>query len=785
MRRGAAKLPTLVLFIFGCAIALAVDSVAGPYRLSVTTEPNVVPVGRAKVTIKVTTAQGAPVSDATVKVLARMPGMNMGEREETAVPSDSRGTYTAPATFSMAGNYDVTVSVSSPIGSGQTVLRFSTGQPSTGSSGPNPLLVASLGALLVVAFVVWRMRANGQRVSVAGIFNRNVLLSLGLLALALVAGTWAVQNLRREGAMTPLEAQIMEMNTPAPEGVLPVTVAEVKVEPFARTVSYSGQVVGFVEQEVVPRVTGTIVDMPVYVGDKVKKGQLLARLDTSQIDPMIAETAAGVSSASQGVNVAASELRQALNLVEQARAEAKMAETEVVEARSMLDSARASRTSALAAVDGASAERRSVQAEVDAAVADDTYQKQDLERMRQLFAKGAISKDEWQLALSQAQKAAAALESARQRLVGSDAMLAGARSEVKRSDADVTAAGSRVAKAEANHRAKQAQVRTAESGVSAARARAGQSRAAVSEAGAKLRGATTQKGFSELRAETDGVVTQRFVSPGVVVSPGQAVLKVAQVSPVRIQANVPQQELAKIKVGSEVRVSSGESAGSPLRVLVSSVSPAVDASSRMGVVEAVYGNRDGRFSPGQFVALEIAVGSQGPALVVPAAALVTESHGTETVHKVWVVAAGSPGRLSASLRRVEVSGKSRDKISVRSGLRPGERVVVSPFGLAEGMSVRPEVDPILSTGGAVTIEVTGAGYTPDLVQIPAGKATKIIFVRKVLDTCATSVDFPDLGVHAETPLNEPVSVEIPPMRAGKELKFTCPMDMYRGKVVVK
>ncbi|MFX9011992.1 efflux RND transporter periplasmic adaptor subunit, partial [Acinetobacter baumannii] len=87
-----------------------------------------------------------------------------------------------------------------------------------------------------------------------------------------------------------------------------------------------------------------------------------------------------------------------------------------------------------------------------------------------------------------------------------------------------------------------------------ARSKVGQSRAAVSEASAGLKGASTQKGYSELRAQVDGVVTQRLVSPGVVVAPGQSVLKVAQVSPVRIQANVPQQDLSKIKVGDEVQV---------------------------------------------------------------------------------------------------------------------------------------------------------------------------------------------------------------------------------------
>ncbi len=767
------------------ALSFAVDGMAGQYRVSLTSDPSVVPVGKAKLMLKVSDSQGKPVPGATVKVFARMPGMNMGEREEVAVPGADPGVYSAPASFAMAGQYDVTVSVSAPTGSGQTVLQLSTGQSSLGSASssfPWPLVLVAGAAL---ALVLWKMRSTEQKISLKGLLNKTVVLSVGLLVVALGIGMWAVRNLRREGAMTPLEAQVMEMNTPAPEGALPVTVAEVKSEPFAAAVTYSGQVSGFVEQDVVPRVSGTIVAMPVYVGDTVKRGQLLARLDTSQIDPMIAEKAAGVNNASQGVSVAEAEYQQSLNIVEQARAEAKMAETEVAEARAMLDSAKSARSSANSAVEGAAAERRGAQADLDAALADQTYQSQELERNRQLFAKGAVSKDEWQQAVAMAQKSNSAVASAKEKLVKADSMLASARSDSQRAGSDVTAASSRVSKAVASYRAKLAQVKTAQSGVQSAKAKAGQSRAAVSEASAGLKGASTQKGYAELRAEVDGVITQRLVSPGVVVAPGQSVLKVAQVSPVRLQANVPQQDLARIKVGDSVQVSDAGKPGEALELRVSSVAPAVDPSSRMGVVEAVYANADRRFSPGQFVSLSISLGSSASALVIPSDAIVTDSHNGTTNSKVWVVAAGAPGQLNVSLRQVDVRARSGAKAAVSTGLKAGERVVVAPFGLSEGMRVQVASEPAKVAGDSITIELTGAGYSPELVEIPAGKPTKLVFVRKVEDTCATAVDFPGLGLHAETPLNKPVTVEIPAQQAGKEIAFTCPMNMYKGKAVVK
>lgn len=767
------------------AMTMAIDGTAGPYRFSLRTDPTVVPVGKAKIILSVTDGSRKPVSGATVKVLAKMPGMNMGEREEVATPGEKPGLYVVPAVFSMAGQYDVTVSISSDAGSGQSIVQLHTGDAST--QGPNPALggLIALGVVAVAALVLWRMRATGQSLNARSVLNRTVLLSLAMLVAALAVGTWAVRNLRREGAMTPLEAQVMEMNTPAPEGRLPVTVAEAKEEPFASTISYSGQVIGFVEQEINPRISGTIVEMPVYVGDRVKRGQRLARLDTTQVDPMVAEKSAGLSNAGKGVAVANAELRQARNMVEQAKAEAAMAETEVSEARSMFESAKAARASASAGIDGAVAERKSAQAELEAARADQTYQSQDLERNRQLLAKGAISRDEWQLSVSMAQKSEAALAAVKERVMRAGSMVAIAQSEVRKADAEIAAAQSRVAKAQANHRSKLAGVRTAIAGIQSAQARLGQSQAAVSEASASLRGVETQQGYSELRAEVDGVVTQRLVSPGVVVAPGQAVLKVAQIAPVRLQANVPQQDLARVRVGDPVQVLVGTDAQKSLAVQVTTVSPAIDPSSRMGVVEAVYANPGQKVLPGQFITMEIAVDATRSAVVVPTDSLVTDTHNGRTTNRVWVVAAGTPGRLTATRREVVVLGQARNKTAIRSGLRAGERVVVAPFGLSEGMQVQPIAEPAKATDNTIRIELTGAGYVPDTVQIKAGTPTKLVFIRKVADTCGTAVDFPALGIHVETPLNKPVTVEIPAQTAGKELTFTCPMNMYKGKAVVK
>ncbi len=779
------KTLSLLLFFVLCAATFAVSGVAGPYRVNVRTDPEVVSIGRARLLIEIRDAQGKPVSGATVKTMTKMPDMNMGEREETAVPAAAPGDYSAPAVFAMAGGYEVTLNISGPLGTGKVSLPMATGQSST--SGPTgiPWFAYLIAIAVLAGVVVWRMKATGQKVHLGGLFTGKVIWSLVMLGVALGAATWAVRNLRREGAMTPLEAQVMEMNTPAPEGTLPVVLATAEIKPFEETVTYSGQVVGLVEQEVTPRVTGTIISMSVYVGDRVKKGQVLARLDTRQLDPMVAERTAGVNSASQGVSVAMSEYEQSLNMLQQTRAEISMAESEVSEARSMLDAARATRTSAEAGVESANAEAKAAIAELASAQADAEFQQKEVERVRSLFDQGFVSGKEMQRAQADLQKTNAAVNAARQQSEKQSAMVREAKSEVVRTAAEIAAASTRVTKAQANLRAKRAQVATAQSGVATARARIGQSRAAVEEANAGLSGASVQKQFAEIRAEVDGVVTQRLISPGVVVNPGQTILKIAQVSSVRLQANVPQQDLARIKVGNVVRARASREDKDPVVLTVTSVSPSVDPVSRMGAVEAVFTNPAGQFSPGQFVSMEISIGRGAPKLVIPANAIQQESRGMETANYVWVATPSSGGASTVRRQEITVEGRSAEVVSVLSGLQQGDKVVVAPSGLVAGSSIRPVEAPSEDLPTGTQIEVTAEGFVPASIQIKAGTATKLTFVRKVDETCATEVVFKDLGIEAALRKDVPVTIEIPAQPAGKVLPFACAMDMVKGKVVVQ
>ena len=77
-----------------------------------------------------------------------------------------------------------------------------------------------------------------------------------------------------------------------------------------------------------------------------------------------------------------------------------------------------------------------------------------------------------------------------------------------------------------------------------------------------------------------------------------------------------------------------------------------------------------------------------------------------------------------------------------------------------------------------------ASYTPDRIEVEAGRPVRLTFVRREANPCTEQVIFPDFGIVRELPVGRPVPVEFTPDRAG-EFEFHCGMNMVRGRLVVK
>lgn len=85
--------------------------------------------------------------------------------------------------------------------------------------------------------------------------------------------------------------------------------------------------------------------------------------------------------------------------------------------------------------------------------------------------------------------------------------------------------------------------------------------------------------------------------------------------------------------------------------------------------------------------------------------------------------------------------------------------------------------------GSVDIVVDDGVYSPARVQVEAGRAVTLRFLRKDPSPCAEKVLFDDLGIAEDLPVGQWREIQITPPAPG-EYAFTCQMHMYRGTLVV-
>lgn len=96
--------------------------------------------------------------------------------------------------------------------------------------------------------------------------------------------------------------------------------------------------------------------------------------------------------------------------------------------------------------------------------------------------------------------------------------------------------------------------------------------------------------YTEVRAPIDGHILKRAVDPGILLSPGAHLVRVADLSKLRVQVQVPEAEAQRLAVGGEctVRIPTVDDRRIPAKV--TAVFPPLDKRTRMATVEVVLDN---------------------------------------------------------------------------------------------------------------------------------------------------------------------------------------------------
>lgn len=191
-----------------------------------------------------------------------------------------------------------------------------------------------------------------------------------------------------------------------------------------------------------------------------------------------------------------------------------------------------------------------------------------------------------------------------------------------------------------------------------------------------------------IRAPFSGVLGIRQVNRGQYLAAGDPIVPLQALQPIYVNFGVPQQDLARIKVGGDVHITAEELPGVQLTGRVSAINSVVDEATRNVQVQATLPNRDGRLRPGMFVQTTLGTGTSNAVIALPAPAISYAPYGDS----VFVVTElkDPNGRPYKGVRQqfVKVGGSRGDQVAVLSGIKPGDEIVTSGvFKLRNGAAV--------------------------------------------------------------------------------------------------
>jgi len=213
-------------------------------------------------------------------------------------------------------------------------------------------------------------------------------------------------------------------------------------------------------------------------------------------------------------------------------------------------------------------------------------------------------------------------------------------------------------------------------------------RAARDSAAARVRVAQAQYNASrarigrlDIRSPAAGLVLERNVEPGQVVSGGSgALFRIAQGGAMELLAQLSEADLASISVGSPATVTPVGTDRS-FTGSVWQVAPVIDQQNRQGIARIALPS-DRALRPGGFASVSIVAGSQ-QAPVLPESAILSDERGTY----VYVVNASN----KVERRPVRTGAVTPAGIAVVEGLSGQERVVLRAGGfLNPGQTVKPQ-----------------------------------------------------------------------------------------------
>lgn len=215
------------------------------------------------------------------------------------------------------------------------------------------------------------------------------------------------------------------------------------------------------------------------------------------------------------------------------------------------------------------------------------------------------------------------------------------------------------------------------------------SQARLTEALAEVDNIRAMIAKKTIRAPFSGRLGIRQVNLGQVINDGQAIVTLQSLGPVFVNFLLPQQELAKIRTGLQVRVESNALPGQDVPGEITAIESEVDSATRNIRVQALLANPDDQLRPGMFADVTVLLPEVKNVLTIPATAVLYAPYSDS----VFVIEekkdeTGAPAGKTIRQQFVSLGEKRGDFIVVTAGLEAGETIVsTGAFKLRNGQNV--------------------------------------------------------------------------------------------------
>lgn len=199
-------------------------------------------------------------------------------------------------------------------------------------------------------------------------------------------------------------------------------------------------------------------------------------------------------------------------------------------------------------------------------------------------------------------------------------------------------------------------------------------------------------------ATVSGTVTEKLVDEGDYVSQGQPIVKVSNLSTVWAMFDAYENQIAQLKVGQKVTVTTNAYPGKEYDATIAFIDPSLNVQSRTVSVRATLNNQSGVFKPGMFVSSKIQLppSAANTSLVsVPASAVLW------TGNRSLVYVKTHADEPVFEMREVGLGTKSGDTYLITDGLKSGEEVVINgTFTVDAAAQLQGKKSMMTSSGGA-------------------------------------------------------------------------------------